>query len=195
MKKKIIDISIVLLVGWALYLLDAYMQESAVSTNGWNNLKYFTVQSNVLMGIISIWNLISNKDHPYFILAGTVSVALTALTVAVFLGPVFGWEIMYISFNLYMHAIIPALALVRFIIARTGKEIEFSKVWTGLIPMILYGIVYGCNILINGVSHQTDWYGFAMWGKWSIIPVYAVILGITYLMSLLIWKLGGGKKG
>ncbi len=177
-----------------MYLLHAYMQESAVTTSGWNNLKYFTVQSNILMGIISLWNLVSIKEHPYFVLAGTVSLALTALTVIAFLGPVFGWEIMYISFNLYMHAIIPALAILRFAVCRTGKEIAFSRIWMGSIPMILYGIGYAANIIANGISPQTDWYGFAMWGRLSIIPVFIIIFGITYLLGLILWKIGGGKR-
>ena len=194
MKRKIFDVIIVALVAWALYLLFTWRIESAVSTSSWNNLKYFTVQSNILMGLVCLWNLVSNRDHPYFVLAGTVSLALTALTVVAFLGPVFGWEIMYMGFNLYMHAIVPILAIIRFMVCQTGKDIKFSGIWKGSILMILYGIVYAANIIVNGISRETDWYGFAMWGRWSIIPVFIIIFAITYLLGLIIWKLGGGRR-
>ena len=102
---------------------------------------------------------------------------------------------MYVGFNLYMHAIVPALAIIRFIVFRTGDKIEKNKIWTGVIPMFVYGIGYVANILINGLSRYTDWYGFALFGTWSIIPAFAIILGITYMLSVLIRKIGSSKLG
>lgn len=195
MKQKIFDGVIALVVLWSIYLLVKWNIDNPVATSGWGNLKYFTVQSNILMGLVSLANCIRGKEYPYLTFAGTVSVALTALIVIIFLGPLFGFAIMYVGFNLYMHAIVPALAIIRFIVFRTGDKIEKNKIWTGVIPMFVYGIGYVANILINGLSRYTDWYGFALFGTWSIIPAFAIILGITYMLSVLIRKIGSSKLG
>ena len=52
----------------------------------------------------------------------------------------------------------------------------------GTALLIVYGIVYGGNIILNGTGtppHTNDWYGFARWG---IFPAGACIfLGLTVL--------------
>lgn len=47
----------------------------------------------------------------------------------------------------------------------------------------------------NGkVSPEYDWYWFAQGGLWQIIIVVPLIFGITYIISLLLWKLNRKVK-
>ncbi len=168
------------------------------------SLKYFTVDSNLLMGIISLCILPSEirslrngiDEIPTVLLVlkltGTVSVALTFTTVMVFLGPLYGYPAMFAGVNLYLHLIVPVLAILVFCLAEGTDRLMFRHTFIAVIPMLLYGTAYLGNILINGVGKwpdTNDWYGFAMWGVPASFLVFAVIAFVTWLLALIMWRI------
>lgn len=171
----------------------------------YTSFKYFTVDSNVLSGIISLIFAIYEilylakkiKTIPSFLyklkLIGNVGVTLTMITVLFFLAPTekAGFFSLFLDSNLFFHLIIPLLCIISFIFFETESSISFKYTFAGLIPMIIYGAVYIANILIhleNGKpSSAYDWYGFLRGGLNTIWFVVPVVLLFTYLFSFVMW--------
>lgn len=175
-------------------------------------LRFFTVQSNIFMGIMALIfgiyeiRLLNNKieDIPvklYILkLMATVSVGLTFFVVFTYLGPISkdGIYSMLMNSNLFFHLIIPVLSMINFIMFERTNKLKFKTTFLGLIPMVLYSIFYLTNILIhmeNGkVAFEYDWYWFVQNGVWTAIIVVPVIVLITYVISLILWRLNKSSK-
>ena len=147
---------------------------------GFSNLRFYTVLSNLLEGIASvIWVVAFAKDSagsrkgsdapvasareraetatciaPWVevlkYVAG-VSVFLTFSIVAFFLGPLYGHAMMYHGANLWFHLLIPVIAVIEAALL-TDRRITARDNRLALYPTILYGIVYMLNNLINGIG-------------------------------------------
>lgn len=172
---------------------------------------YYTVQSNIFMGIISF--IFANREYQifrgrkkdiplaYYVLkmVATVSVSLTFFVVfAIFGFMTQGGHIPLLqNSNLFFHLILPVISILNFIVFEKTDIIKFKHVFYGLLPTILYEIYYVINILItmkNGrVSLENDWYYFAQNGLLRAILVAPAMLGITFCLSLIIWKLNKKK--
>lgn len=170
-------------------------------------LKYFTVQSNLFMGIVSA--LFSFKEiqllkgklghislKTYILkLMATTSVSLTFFVVFAYLGPIskYGIKSLLMNSNLFFHLIIPVLSMINFIVFEGKKEIQFQKTFYVIIPTILYEIYYLINVLLhmeNGtVSTIYDWYWFVQNGVWTAVIVAPMMIIITYIIGCIIWKL------
>lgn len=87
------------------------------------------------------------------------------------------------------------MGIISFIFANRYYKIQ--AFFYGLLPTILYEIYYVINILItmkNGrVSLENDWYYFAQNGLLRAILVAPAMLGITFCLSLIIWRLNKKK--
>ena len=169
-------------------------------------LKFFTVQSNIFVGIVSLVFAIKEikiikgkiKDITVtdyiFKLMSTTAVGLTFLVVFAYLGPITdgGIPVMLKNSNLFFHLIIPVVSILNFVIFERTDKISYKKTFYGIIPTALYGIYYVANILIhaeNGkVSVKYDWYWFVQNGIWTAFFVVPMLLGITYVISLAIWR-------
>ena len=169
-------------------------------------LKFFTVQSNIFVGIVSLVFAIKEikiikgkiKDLTVtdyiFKLMSTTAVGLTFLVVFAYLGPITdgGIPVMLKNSNLFFHLIIPVVSILNFVIFERTDKISYKKTVYGIIPTALYGIYYVANILIhaeNGkVSVKYDWYWFVQNGIWTAFIVVPMLLGITYVISLAIWR-------
>lgn len=169
-------------------------------------LKFFTVQSNIFVGIVSL--VFAIKEIKYlngngkeltvtdyvFKLMSTTAVGLTFLVVIAYLGPITdgGTPVMLKNSNLFFHLIIPVVSILNFIIFERTNKLSFKKSFYGIIPTAIYGMFYITNILIhteNGkVSVVYDWYWFVQNGVWTAFIVVPMIFGITYLISLIIWR-------
>lgn len=171
------------------------------------SLKYFTIDSNLLMGLASLcilpWQIRSIADDnlqiplPVLVLklTGTTSVSLTFLVVMAFLGPVFGYPGMFKGVNLHLHLTVPLLAILVFCLAEGSRRLTLRHTVIAVVPMLIYGAVYLGNILINGVGewpNTNDWYGFTMWGVPAGFLVYLVIAAATWLIAVLL-RFGAGK--
>lgn len=169
--------------------------------------KFFTVDSNLFMGIIALlfaieeFKVITNKekkisDRMYVLkLTATTSVTLTFITVFAYLGPISpgGIYSMLLNSNLFFHLIIPVLSMISFICFECENKIPSKYVICGVIPTLIYSIFYLFNILLhmkNGkVSTDYDWYWFVQEGVWTSLIVVPLVLFSTYLISLMLWKL------
>ena len=204
----IIDTLIVICVVYGTCLMLTHGGDGAgLTSEGLENLKYYTVLSNLFCGIVALAELvayISRKNGFDFamlkFIAATVT-GLTAVIIAAFLQPTYPDLDMYQGSNLWFHFIVPCIAVIECIFTADGAAmLSFHQTFFTMIPSALYGLFYVINILIRGVGtwpDSNDWYGFLNWG-WSVgIIIFLVIIVVTWLVSLVLWllnKLWGGLK-
>lgn len=188
-----LDIVIIGLVTMSILMM--YFGPNAVlASQGIALLKYFTTESNILLGIMALICLpidamlalhkkeTSSKVYLILLHVGTVATTLTLLTVIFFLGPTMGFGIMYVGANLYLHLITPLVGLVRFLAFGSAfNPMGFKDSLYGVIPMFLYGVVYMTNVFVhNGFGQvEYDWYGFGSWGPGIAILAFFLMLAAT----------------
>lgn len=157
--------------------------------------KYYTVDSNILVGIVSLiliiyeYKLINKKidkiPKKIYLLKfmGTAGITLTFLTTLLFLAPQYGFYAMYNNTNLLFHLIVPLLSLISYIVfEKYDNKYKYSVL--GIVPMFIYSIFYTVNVIIHldEGTMKYDIYGFL---KGDINNAYIVLPSI-YLVSLLI---------
>ena len=180
-----------------------------LSSTNFKAFKYFTVDSNVFAGIISLIYLIFElmiangrvqkmpKVLDFLKLAATTGVTLTMMVTVFFLAPrtTTTYFAYFMNSNLFMHLITPLLCIITFIFFEPMK-ISFAQSVTGTIPMILYAIYYIPNILLHledgKTSHTYDWYGFLDAGMDTIWFVMPLLLVVTWIFAICLWC--GNKK-
>ena len=173
--------------------------------------KFFTVDSNLFMGIVALIfsvleiRLLQGKikeiDRKYYLLKlmGTTGVGLTFVVVFTYLSYIIegGVRLMVMNSNLFFHLITPVLSMITFMFFEKTDKLSFKDTFYGLIPMLVYAVYYVINIIVhieNGkVSPTYDWYWFVQNGAWTIIIVVPIIILITYLLSLVLWKVNREK--
>lgn len=172
---------------------------------------YYTVQSNVFMGIVSF--VFANREYQifkgrkkeipltYYIfkMVATVAVSLTFFVVFAIFGFMSrGGHIPLLRNSyLFFHLIIPVMSILNYVIFEKTNILKFKHIFYGLLPTILYEIYYTINLLVNmkngAVSLKNDWYSFAQNGLLRTILVVPMMLGITFGLSFVIWKLNKKK--
>lgn len=169
--------------------------DALLASSGVENLKYFTVLSNEFCGLVAVWALfraVRRKAPPMlWKLTAAAAVGLTFLTVAGFLGPLYGHRFMYKNANLFFHLILPLTAMAEYILLPAPKGgVPFKWTLLTMIPVFLYGTVYLTNILINGTGvwpHTNDFYGFMNWGLAAGLVIFAGIM-------LAVWGIACGLR-
>ena len=180
------------------------LAEPVLETTKFGLFKFFTVDSNLFMGFMSLIFIIleikilkgklNNIARKYYLLKlmSTTAVSLTFLVVFLYLGPISSGGIisMIINSNLFFHLLIPVLSIISFIFFENNNEIKYKDVFYGMFPTFIYGVFYLINILIhieNGkVSPLYDFYYFVQNGLWTSFIVFPLILIINYLIALLL---------
>lgn len=173
--------------------------------------KFFTVDSNLFMGIVALIfsileiRLLQGKikeiDRNYYLLKlmGTTGVGLTFVVVFTYLSYIIegGVKLMVMNSNLFFHLVTPVLSMITFMFFEKTDKLSFKDTFYGLTPMLVYAIYYVINVIThveNGkVSPTYDWYWFVQNGAWTIIIVLPIIILITYLISLVLWKVNKEK--
>ena len=168
--------------------------------------KFFTVDSNVFAGLVSLIYVIFlvmflrgkisvlPKWLSYLKLAATSAVTLTMMVTVFFLAPrtTTTYFAYFMNANFFMHLITPLLCLITFAFFES-YELSFRDTLLGICPMILYSLYYIPNILLhldNGnVLPEYDWYGFLYAGLNTIWFVVPLIFLITWAFSICIWWL------
>ena len=194
----IIDSLIVICVAYGTWLMLTRGDDgTGLISSGLENLKYYTVLSNLFCGIVAIAELVayvSRKSKFDFtmlkFMAATVT-GLTAVIIAAFLQPTYPDLNMYQGSNLWFHLIVPVIAVAECVFTSdVASMLTFGRTMLTMIPSAVYGLFYALNILIRGVGtwpDTNDWYGFLNWG-WSIgIIIFLVIIIVTWLVSLALW--------
>ena len=167
--------------------------------------KFFTVQSNLLMGIVSLIyiikqiNLLNKKivKLPSWCsilkLTSTTAVTLTFVVVFLYLAPLTGKGVkpLLMNSNLFFHLLIPILSIITFIFFERNKDIKFKDNLISIIPVALYELFYLINALIHMENHRIspkyDWYYFVQTDIKNIYIVIPTMLIITYIISVILW--------
>ena len=176
--------------------------EPILETTKLGMLKFFTVDPNILMGIVALIFVIlqvKNKEitkNMYRLkLMATTSVTITFIVVFTYLGPIseHGIKSLLQNSNIFFHLIIPILSIINFTIFEKTNKLNHKDTLYGLIPTIIYAIAYTTNLLIhieNGkVLTIYDWYWFAQNGLIPAIITALIILITSYIISTILWKL------
>ncbi len=155
----------------------------------------FTNQSNIfllfassLFVVFDILALSKQTTIPFWAyiikFSATCSVSLTFLTVCFYLGPVFGFAMVFGGMNLYFHLICPVLSLIVFIIFESRVKIKWSFSFFGIIPTVCYAMMY---IPLTLCGLWLDLYGFFLnLGPFFWLPM--MFIG-SYAIALLVWFL------
>ena len=215
MKKKlslILNIIIVILTIFASFLMFTGIKithgaEPILETTKIGMFKFFTVDSNIFIGIIALIFVIKEitskeitKTMYKLKLMATTAVSLTFIIVFTYLGPISKDGIISLlqNSNIFFHLVIPVLSIITFTLFERTNKLKFKDSLYGIIPTIIYAVLYLINILIhmeNGkVSPVYDWYWFVQNGVKTAIIVAPMIIIISYIISLILWKLNRKEK-
>lgn len=168
--------------------------------SGLVTFRYFTTDSNILCGLVSLLAaaftlpvFLSKRERvPDFVLllkyAGACAVSLTFTVVLVFLGPIYGYDMMYRGASFYMHGIVPMLAMVSWIAFDRGYRPKPWAIPFALIFVAVYGVVYFIQVVARGPARGgwPDFYAFARGGRWWL-SLILVFLGAAILCFLLLF--------
>ena len=179
------DFLILVLVIVAVVVMFNY-SDGVLTASKWMAFKYFTVQSNLFMGVasgISLYYLLFKKDkYPIWIvivkLMAVTCLTLTFLTVVGYLAPLMGIDLVFLGPNLYMHLIIPVLSIVTFILIEPKVDLKFKFNLFSIIPSGTYGIFYiSCVSAFNDFGNVEGW-------DWYAFGTYGIGVGIVMLFGL-----------
>ena len=176
---------LVVLAVISVYVM-ATSSDGVLTGSKFKALKYFTVQSNIFIGIVALISLIYlvfKKDkYPTWVvilkLIATTCLTLTFLTVLGYLAPLMGIWLVFQGANLYMHLIIPVIAILCFIFLEPEVELKFKWNLFSIIPSGTYGIFY-----IICVSAFNDFGNIDGW-DWYAFGTYGVGIGLVMLFGL-----------
>ena len=174
---------------------------SLLEASNMNMFRFYTVDSNILVGIVSLILIIFEvrlkkekiKEIPKWVynlkLMGVAGITLTFLVTLVFLSPMYGFYAMYNNSNLFYHLIIPILSLISYICFENYDN-KYRYALLGMIPMFIYSIYYTTEIFLhleNGKpTWEYDFYGFLQGNMMNIFITIPVIFAGTYVLSLII---------
>ncbi len=175
-------------------MIDHKDDAGVLMASGLENLKYFTVLSNIfclIVAIIFIVLSLMRKKCPIILKLISVSgVALTFAIVAFFLAPMYPDLNMYEGTNRFFHLIVPIVAMIEFIMYEQERKMPFKYTFFAAIPSLIYGNFYLANCLINGVGEwpeTNDWYGFLNWGYPVGMVIFAGVVLANWGIACLFW--------
>ncbi len=207
--KRKLTIALNLFVGimsWASWVFMAVLtiRGDTLASNGLPSLKWFTVLSNLLNGVVSflygIWLLQKAEitvSKKIWKLVSTSAVGLTFLTVMAFLGPMYGYGSMFRGSNFWFHLILPVCSIFSFVILEHGTKLSFSHTLFAPLCPAVYASGYLLNIFINGIGEwpeSNDFYGFLTWGNRIGAVIGFTIIFVTWLIAVLLYITGKCRK-
>lgn len=182
-------------------------QLEVLSERNFKSFKYFTVDSNVFAGLVSlayvIYKLTANgkkrsvMPRAFYILklAAATGVTLTMMVTVFYLAPTSNGNFLhyFMNSNFFMHLITPLLCIISFIFFEVAEHQKLIMSVPGIIPMLLYSFFYTPNVLLhldNGkVVRAYDWYNFLAGGAQTVWIVVPVLYLITWIFALGLWAL------
>lgn len=182
-------------------------QLEVLSERNFKSFKYFTVDSNVFAGLVSlayvIYKLTANgkkrsvMPRAFYILklAAATGVTLTMMVTVFYLAPTSNGNFLhyFLNSNFFMHLITPLLCIISFIFFEAAEPQKLIMSVPGIIPMLLYSFFYTPNVLLhldNGkVVRAYDWYNFLAGGAQTVWIVVPVLYLITWIFALGLWAL------
>lgn len=150
------NVCIFLLEVFAILWMISGMTSGVLTASRLAVFRYFTVDSNVLMGIFAliaaidqgrvIWGKKTEVSVFCYVLAlvGTVGVTLTMLVTIFFLAPTMGATYGVLSLfsysNFFLHLLNPIISIIVFLCFERTKKIAFGHTVTGIIPLVIYAV-------------------------------------------------------
>lgn len=200
------DILIVLMVIVSLIILFVVgfpSGESPMALSDISALKYYTIDSNILMGVsclISlIYRLVKKKPIPLWILiikfVFVTAVMVTCLTTLCYLLPYMQDPMLVTYANIFLHIATPLVSLVQFLfIEDKNEKFTFKHTLFSMSSLVVYGTYYLINIAVNNGygNPDFDWYGFGRFGLGIGCLLFVVMIAVCWGISLLIYL--GYKK-
>ena len=202
----ILNLAIVLSTVWAVnyYYIGG---PDPLGSVGSGCFKYFTTDSNILVAIAALVMLVFNAARFFkpdavmpkwvsvFKYTGTNAVALTLITVVLFLGPISamqggvqGYLRMFAGNTLVLHLTTPLLAIISLIFFERDNEFSLGDCLTACLPTYVYAVVYFTMVVCLKI--WTDWYSFTLGGKNYMIPISIVVMFLaSFGISALLKKL------
>jgi len=183
--KIILNLFLAVIILWS-WLNMVFNGGGSFSARGIWSLRYFTVLSNLLAAFAAICWLLFRNSHFSAVLKFSACLALmiTFLVTALFLGPMFGYAILYVGPNFWFHLAVPLLCLFEEIFLGEQK-LSRSELILAVLPLFIYGCGYLGNIVLNG-RQGNDWYGFVTWGFPVGMVIFVFLLLLNYGMGLLL---------
>ena len=188
-------------ISWGAWLAMAFriFEGGAFTAAGLLSLKFFTVFSNLFNGTVCLaYCLRLMRGGPVtprlqtWKLMSTSAAALTFFTVMVFLGPVYGYGMMFVGGNFWLHLALPVLSMLSFILLERECALPFRNTLWAAVPVGIYAVGYLTNILVQGVGDwpdRHDFYGFLLWG-WPIgVAISVGLLLAVWGIAVLLWRL------
>ncbi len=185
------------------------MASSSAFMGGETVFMYFTIQSNILVAIISLVGLIiilmgkeDNKIWYTIKLVGTVSITLTGAVYCFVLAP--GIENAWSMASVLCHAVVPLASIIDFlVVCNVTKVRKINALWV-TVPPLLYAIYSGMGYVLdwkfNAQGHNYPYF-FLNWGSeagavgfsseppfmgpvwWILILlVFLIVVGFVYLL-------------
>ena len=209
-KACIANIIVFLLEFFSISWMMSGISSGILSVAGLRALKFFTVDSNIYLGIASLIAAVAyyraikekQKDIPSFIyllkLSATSAVIITFLVTVFFLEPtmgrLYGYLILFAYSNLFLHLINPLAAIFTWIAYERNNALSLKSVFLAMIPTVLYVIYYVVEVIThtrNGIIMPGyDWYGFFALGLKSAIIILPYFLLFTFLVCFVLYRLG-----
>ena len=185
-----------------------------LSAAGLRVLKYFTVDSNIYLGIASFIAFIEQfrvlkgkkKKISSFIyllkLSATAAVTVTMLVTVFFLEPTmgryFGYLALFAHSNFFLHLFNPLAAIFTWVRFERNDVLTSKDVLLAAIPTLLYAIYYVVEVIrhtVDGVIMPGyDWYGFFVLGLKSAAVVMPVFVLFTCLVCLVLYRVSRNRK-
>ena len=197
----VIDALIAMMVLGAFLYMFLRRSGGMLSSAGLAALKYFTTLSNIYDGIVSavlsaqLFQVLKGRremlSHAAFLFkyTSTAAVSVTFLVVMVFLGPIYGYPMMFRGANLWLHLIVPVVSIVSFIALEDFFRISLKQSFLCMLPVLVYGAFYLGNLLINGTGRwpdPADIYGFTRWGMGIGLLIFLGIMTVGWLAGLVL---------
>lgn len=203
-----LNICIVLLEIFAIGWMMSGISSGILAASRLYALRYYTVDSNILMGIFALiaaideYKVLKGKKKEVSVssyvlkLVGTVGVTLTMLITIFFLAPTmaatYGVLALFAYSNFFLHLLNPLISILTFVCFEKTCRIAFGHTFTGIVSMLIYAVYYVEEALRhtqNGIIQPGyDWYGFFFAGPRSAVIVVPIVVLITYGISFVLWK-------
>lgn len=156
----------------------------------------YTVLSNIFLALICLITSVNiilkfKKETPILTWvaivehSSVITILITYLTVIFYLDPI--WKGIDFSNTrmLFFHHINPIVILLTYLLLENKPKFSFKFFFVGMIPIIIYGIIYFVNIL--ALHNWRDFYSLLVDG--SPVPALITFIFLSFLLSVGIYFL------
>ena len=205
LKRKVLSIitKLIVIISCTVGVILSAKQSPLAFMGGNVVFMYFTIQLNILIGLVCLIGLIllllkKEANKVWFIIkfVSTISITLTGVVFAVVLAPTLG-EYAWTLTSIFTHVVVPLFAIIDFFIIGVYSSIKYKEVFYVIIPPLLYAIYAGIGYILKWefAPGQIYPYFFLNWGSKAgafgfsdrlpyIGVVYWIILLLLFIIAI-----------